>query len=351
MILLKLIICILIFIVLPILIGSTLFDVLKIDRSVKGCLIIGMMTMWAICQIVSIPIILLKQSFLYVVIALSLLYLLIVLVGIKKKSFSYIYYGSIKRDMKSLLSDKRDMLGIIIVILSLAVILFFSIYFQHTDADDSRMGVNIVDILRTHRMFITNPGTGDILGTWEGEVSRDVISPWSVFVAYCSYLTHIHPTIVNHTIIPLFLYIYIYIVYWMISGEIIEKGFVYRGIFVVFITLINIYGYASTYVAETRVMVRLWQGKTVVSGLCIPLLIYLFLIIYKNGVDKSMVVILLIVETAMCMLSGMGILIGAIMVGSYGLIYAIIKKDWKLCLKMWSTAIPCCVFYGLSILL
>ena len=137
--------------------------------------------------------------------------------------------------------------------------------------------------------------------------------------------------------------------YWKISGEIIDKGIAYQGIFVVFLTLINIYGYASLHIAETRVMVRLWQGKTVVSGLCIPLLIYLFFDIYKNDIDKGMVVILLIIETAMCLLSGMGILIGAIMAGSYGLIYAIIKKDWKICLKMWLTVIPCVICYGLSL--
>ncbi len=349
MILLKLIICILIFIVLPILIGSTLFDVLKVEKSLAKCLVIGMMTMWAICQIVSIPIIILKQSFLYVVIVLSLLYLFIVVVGIIKKSYSYIYNGTIRGDIKALLPDKRNILGVVLAVLSLAVILFFSLYLQHTDADDSRMGVNIVDILRTHRMFITNPATGEVLGTWEGEVARDVVSPWPVFIAYCSYLMQIHPTIVNHTILPIFLYIYIYIVYWKISGEIIDKGIAYQGIFVVFLTLINIYGYASLHIAETRVMVRLWQGKTVVSGLCIPLLIYLFFDIYKNDIDKGMVVILLIIETAMCLLSGMGILIGAIMAGSYGLIYAIIKKDWKICLKMWLTVIPCVICYGLSL--
>ena len=37
---------------------------------------------------------------------------------------------------------------------------------QHTDYDDSRFVVNAVDMIRTDRMFLTNPSTGRELAKW-----------------------------------------------------------------------------------------------------------------------------------------------------------------------------------------
>ena len=347
MIFLKLFFCILLFLIIPVMVGGATCGILKIDRSLENCMLYGIMLIWALFQLISVPLIIMKRSFLLVVILSSVALIVLIIISIYKSYYPDLSFLNIKGRKFNI----GELLGVILAVVSMAIVLYFSITLQHTDADDSRFGVNIVDILRTHRMFITIPATGEILGTWEGEVSRDVVSPWAVFVAYCSYLTHIHPTIMFHTIIPIALYIYIYMVYWIISGKLIKDGLIYRGVFIFVLTLVNIYGYASTYVAEARVMVRVWQGKTVVSGLCIPLLIYLFIDIYEEGIDKGRFILLLIVETAMCFLSGMGILIGAIMVGGYGLVYAVLKKDWKMGLKMWITALPCIIFYGVSLII
>ena len=354
MIIIKSITCILLLFILPILIGSSVFDFLKLEKSIFKCLVIGMMTMWAFCQIVSIPIIFFKQSFLFVVIILSLIYLSILIYGFVKKSYTYLYQWILSLGKKVLSHNNRtlsacNVFGILLALGSLAIVIFLFISLQHTDADDSRFGVNIVDILRTHRMFITDPGTGEIIGHWYGEVVRDVISPWAVFIAYCSYLLRIHPTIMFHFIVPIFIYLCVYSVYWNLSRQLIGDEVIYRGLFICFMTVLNTYGYASVYTSETFLMIRLWQGKSIVTGLGIPLLISIYLSIYKRGVDKRIIVVLLLVEIALAHLSGMGILIGALMAGCYGLVYGILKKSWREALGIWVTAVPCFIFYGLSI--
>ena len=349
MMILKILLCMMLLLILPLLIGSVIFDVLLLKKTIIKCIVFGAVTMWALCQVVSIPLILFKQSFLLVVIILSSVYLLIVMIGLKKKSFKYIILNITSINNKIKENKLMCLWGIGLLCISVAIVLYFSLFLQHTDADDSRFGVNIVDIIKTHKMFLTNPATGEVLATWNGEVARDVISPWAVFIAYCSCLLKIHPTIMFHTIIPIFLYIYIYCVYWVLSERLVGDNILYRSIFIAFLTLLNIYGFASLQTAETFLMTRIWQGKAVVAGLGIPLLISIFVDIHEDGINKSYMVILTIVEVALCLLSGMGILIGAIMVFSYGVIYSIEKKDYKLAIKMWITVLPNVFFYGLSL--
>ncbi|MBO4862854.1 MAG: hypothetical protein J5517_00665 [Eubacterium sp.] len=326
----------------PLLIGQSMCGMLKLNRDMCSCFVVGNFSIWALCQVISVPIILFKESFLWVVIFLSAAIIIIISLGIMRESWIEF----------NLLIKKRDALIIIVSIVIFLAFLLFSVFLQHTDADDSRFVVNAVDIIRTHRMFLTNPATGEYLGTWKGEVTRDVTSPWAVFISYCSYICLIHPTIVFHLILPINLYFNLLCIYWILSDKIVKDGVIlYRCIFIFLMFFISIYGYASVYTAETFLITRIWQGKSVVVGLGIPFLISLYIDIYNNSVDRYKFILLLIVETALCLASGMGITIGALMAGSYGIVYAINKKEWRMGICMCLTAVPNVIYMVISLII
>lgn len=332
---------VLVLLVVPVFVGNEICGVLEQEITIAKSFLMGTVSMWGICQIVAVPLILLKQSFFAVVIILVIICTVLIADGVYHKRFFRFAFKA---------NTVWEKLAMIMMFSAMGVLVAGAVFLQHTDADDSRFVVNAVDIVRTNKMFLTNPATGEPLSMWEGELIKDVTSPWAVFIAYCAKLTGIHPAIMAHTILPPVLYILAGCVFWLLSDEFFEEV-IYRCVFVCFAILLNIYGYCSIYSAETFFMVRIWQGKAVVAGIGIPLLILMFLWIYRQNMpERSIIILLFLTEIAVCLLSGMGVVIGAIMTGCYGFVYGIIKKDWKQMIAMWCCAIPNAVYYGISLL-
>ncbi|MBQ8913966.1 MAG: hypothetical protein IJ054_07995, partial [Lachnospiraceae bacterium] len=350
----NLILSILILIVLPICIGNTICYILKQDISLSKCFITGHITMWAVCQLVAVPLILLKQSFLIVVGILSVVYGLLVLYGVLKtgirSNYKIIVSGFSYKNISQNKGKAERIIDIIAFLVMLAAVLFIvlaSIFLQHTDADDSRFVVNAVDIYRTNRLLLTDVNTGNAISTFLGDLNKDVTSPWAVYAAYISKLTGVYPSIIMHTILPPVIMLMLGAIYWMLSEHFFGRDMSYRALFVCFAILLNIYGYHSEKTSETFVMIRMWQGKATLAGVGIPIMIWIFLELFKNE-KKENYLLLLIGDMAMCLLSNMGIIIGGIMIGCYGLVYGIAKKNWKMTLLMWTICLVNVVYIGIS---
>lgn len=338
----NIILSILLLLVLPVFVGNGLCGLLKSDRTLSKSFVIGQVGIWALCQVVTVPLVLLKADFRIVVVLLSILVMVLCIYGVWKKYFVTLLLPTETVGQK---------LALTVMMLAFLALIITSTVLQHTDADDSRFVVNAVDIYRTNRMYLTNPATGQALSVWQGELIKDVTSPWAVYMAYCALLTGTHPTIMAHTILPVMLLLMACCVFWMFSEMFFDKDITHRCIFVCFVLLLNVYGYCSLYTAETFLMTRIWQGKAVVAGVGVPLLLWEFFQIYHKEKKKENYVLLLVTEIALCLLSGMGIIIGAIMAGCFGLLYGIAKRQWKVTVVMWLTAVPNALYYGISLLL
>ena len=345
---------ILLLIVLPICIGNTICYFLKQDNALSKCFITGHITMWAICQLVAVPLILLKQSFLIVVVLLSFFYGGIFLYSIinhdVRKGFKTMVTGLTYKDMsdgKGKAEKTLDMVSFVIMVFMVLFIVVASIVLQHTDADDSRFVVNAVDIYRTNRMLLTDVNTGNAISTFLGDLNKDVTSPDAVYIAYISRLTGIYPSIMMHTIFPPVIMIMLGVIYWILSEYFFGKEILYRSIFVCFAILLNIFGYHSFYASETFIMTRMWQGKATLAGVGIPVMLWIFLELYKNE-NKESYIMLIIADMAMCLLSNMGVIICGIMLGCFGIAYGIIKKSFKITAFLWLMCIINVVYIGIS---
>lgn len=332
-------------IVVPVLIGDEVIGALNQEITISRSYVFGTITMWAVCQIVSVPLIFIKSPFSVVVVLVSFIYAILGGLGIYKKRWTNILLPEIKGKI-----DNRYLSYIFfaIMIVAIGALLCMQTLLQHTDADDSRFVVNAVDIVRTNRMFVTNPSSGESWGSWYGEVARDVFSPWAIYIAYLAKITGISTGVMAHTMLPISLMLAVYATYWMLSDIFFHGKVVYRCIFVIMWLLLNLYGYASLYTSETFLMTRIWQGKSLVTALGIPLQMLVFLWIYKEDDHNKMqsyTVLLLAISFAMCLTSGMGIILCAIMIGCYGLVYGITKKNWKLMFAIWYAAIPNAIYF------
>ena len=230
-------------------------------------------------------------------------------------------------------------------------ILYNTIILQHTDNDDSRFVVNAVDMIRTNKLFLTDPATGAPLSYWKGELAKDVTSPWAIYPACIARWTGIRAVAAFHSLIPVQVVILASAVYYALADRLFPGERTSKAMFVIFVWMVNLYGYYSLFCGETFLMTRGWQGKSIVAGVGIPAMLMLFLDIYRDITKRSSYVLLLLLNLAMCLLSGMGIIIGAILVASFTIVYAIDKKSFRLILWGLLVCMPNVAYYGIYTLI
>lgn len=347
---LKVLSVILLLYLMPCCVGSRVNHVLKINTTVVKNYLVGNVFIWALFQLVTVPLVLAKQSFLIVVAIVS-----IVLFGMcifeiyhevyRKKCviFKRKYWS--KRIPKM---NTSDMISMVIMEVMLLALLFTIVMLQHTDADDARFVVNAVEIVRTNRMFLTDVITGQELEIWIGELVKDVTSPWAVYIAYFAKLTGIPVVIMAHSVLPISLILCAFAVYWLFAGEVFKKNLTDKSMFMCLMILLNVYGYFSRRTAEMFLMTRIWQGKAVVASVAIPAMFLFAMWLYRNEKKIGYYVLVAMLGVGMCLMSGMGIIIGAIMLAGIGLVYGIAKRKWWMTLVIWALCIPNVVYFVIN---
>lgn len=326
--------------VLPFYLGEILCSLAKMKKkSIVQNFCLGTLTQWCIFQLISVPMIILRCSFVTLVWVTSIILGLLIVLGFFQKK------AGEKVVLFTLPDNWTDRISIIVMLLVFAFSMYCQIAFQHIDDDDSRFVVNIVDTIRTNNLLLTNPSTGEDISVRTFELLRDVASPWAIFQAYVAYLTGIEATIFAHTVQPVALFILLFAVQWEISEALVGEKIVDRCVFCIVLWLLIWFGNYTGWSAEGFILRRIWQGKAIVAGIGIPYMILLLARYYQEE-SKVWIVSLLIANMAMCLLTNMGILFGVVLVGVFGLVYGILKKKVKVSLLLWLTAVPN-LFYGI----
>lgn len=334
------IITIILLLVIPLFWGRNFCDVFKIkDASIVTCLCLGTFVQWCVFQLISVPMILLRCSFVSLVVVTSIIFGLMII-------FGFFLLKSKEKVISFTLPDNWiDRISIIVMLLVFAFGVYCQISFQHIDDDDSRFVVNIVDTIRTNKLLLANPATGEDISERTSELLRDVASPWAIFQAYIAYLAGIQATIFAHTVQPVALFVLLFAVQWEISEALVGKKIFDRCVFCIILWLLIWFGNYTGWSAEGFVVRRIWQGKAIVAGIGIPYMTLLLARYYQEE-SKVWIMSLLIANMAMCLLSNMGVLFGFVLVGVFGLVYGILKKKIKVCFLLWLTAVPN-LFYGI----
>jgi hypothetical protein len=167
-----------------------------------------------------------------------------------------------------------------------------------------------------------------------------------MYIAMLAKLSQIHPAIIAHTILPVFLLAMAYGAYWLIAEVLFPKKRENQYLFVILISIFNLFGCTSAYTSATFFLTRIWQGKSIVAGVVIPFLIAVMLMIREQKKGEHWILLIFLLNCGACLLSGMGIIFSALMVGCYLFVYAIEEKS--LCILL-SGVIVCVpnIIYGL----
>lgn len=218
--------------------------------------------------------------------------------------------GNIKKWLSEKLNQIKanKFLGIYMIafIAMLVVQLYFAFAYEINEwsYDDYDYVVNSQDTITTDTIAYVNYVNGEMPYTAE----KRAVTAWPTYIAYLARVSGFEVTTVCHTILPVILLIVAYMVYYYISKFIfvdIEKQFV----FLIFLSMTNIFGLYSHHASTFRLLGAIWQGKAVLTTIAIPFFtIYLFET-YKNKFDRHKVMGIIMVSLGAASLTTMSALL------------------------------------------
>ena len=284
----------------------------------------GQILLWAVFEVIAVPMVRLRVTFNTLWIAYIIVVLVLAGWGIKIK---------IGTGWRSAVHFDKDITHYIPYILAFFIIFYqMTIYFigMHLDEDDARWIAEANDALVKNRMYLHNPATGEYIGRFVGEMQKDIFSPWGMYIAVLSKLTTIRAAGIAHTIYPPILIGLSYIIYDLI-GRNLFKGRTERGLFILMVSMINMFMAGNAYTQSVFTLTRIWQGKAVVAAVLIPLYLLLLLKVQTEKTKENWFWFIIAVAAG-CLFSGIGIAISVIMItvyGLYALICMVVRKKAK----------------------
>lgn len=347
------------FIVIPMWLGGIWVEILPLKERASRILhawVIGFAMMLAVGQIVLIPLVAAKQTLSTAVWVFKMFLQILALCSfsVQLKRWGRETEES-QPGQKAARKGKGGQRNIWSVVLGacVAVLIFIQAYiparYEHSDDDDSRFIAEEVSAVVHDTMYQDSPIEADFLYWNEGEVRKDLTSPWAMYVAIISRESGIAPAVLSHTYLPFFLTILCYAVYALIGKKFFRDDWEKTFVFLILLSVVNLSGYTSTHTLASMLLLRIWQGKAVCASFMLPLFFYLFYQIMHKDYHRGWVALLYVASTGACLLSGIGIVTAPVVLFIYGILDFCYYRKWRKTFAIWMAAVPCaiCLVYYL----
>lgn len=314
---------------LPLICGEAMSLMLGVyrRRDFSGVLfrfLTGSLLMWAVFECVVVPAIPLRAPFdVTVYIWLAAMALVLLLIFARHKD-------ALSHREKGPFLSVGGWFDVLVLVLAAALILLQCYMYYaciHLDEDDSYFLVTSINALEYNTMALSSFETGielDSLLIRNG----DNACAWLYYFAALSHLTGLHAAVIAHTLLPVALLLAMYAAYWLIADLLFDSDVLSCALCTFFVALICIYFSGSGAAQTVHALTRIWQGKAVVSAIIMPVVIFESLLMYRKD-KRRLYLLFAIVGVASCSLSGMGIILGCLSIGIYGIYILLIKGKWK----------------------
>ena len=236
------------------------------------------------------------------------------------------------------------------------ILLFFqlwmAVFTASFDGDDAYYVVNSLLTQETNTLYRILPYTGF-------STSLDIRHSMAVFpiwIAYIARMTGIHATVLSHTVLPVFLISITYGIYYQIGKKLFSEKREMLPTYMILVCGLHIFGNTSIYTNATFLLMRNWQGKSMLANVVIPSVFLVLLWIFeeerqeKEG-KKVLWFLLFILNIVAAMMSTASVFLNSLLIGVMALVLALQKKDLKIVVKLFACCIPCVIYALLYILL
>ncbi|MBQ7506418.1 MAG: hypothetical protein IJT05_03735 [Lachnospiraceae bacterium] len=292
----------------------------------------------AVFQIVSVPLICLKVPTHVLTIVAAVLWL---------GSAAYGVWRFVReiRERKGE-QEKKRLPWVFLLVTILAVgSASLSMVYEHEDWDDAEVVSLVTDAVQNDQMLLHHRELGKDVPL-SSNIKR-VVSPYQMWEAVLSQLSRIHPAILCHTLMPFFLIISAFLVFYCLGMEVFGRDMEKTGIFLLFLAAIYLVGSYSTRNGQFFFLVRSWQGKAMIQALVVPMVLHrLFFVMHYSGERRRWLLILMSVF-ASCVFSNTSFLTTTLVVAAGTLYIMLRERRVSPLLYGLLSASPCALYGGI----
>ena len=314
----------------------------------------GFVTMLAVFQIVAVPVILLETwGFPRIVTIYSILLAVLSAAGL---IFGFPVLRGMTADAYALIAKKKrpSVETALYWVIAVGLILF-QMYMAYTheffDGDDAYYVAQSVIAEQTDVLYRILPYTG--LST--ALDYRHALAALPIWEAYLARITGIHPAIIAHSVLPLLLIPLTYLVYYRIGMRLFKGAFRKTAVFLILVSLLQIFGNTSIYTNATFFLMRTWQGKSILCNLELLTAVWALLRLWETGADGEQKgkkqagwwLLMAANNVTAAMATTMGAFLLGLFIAIAGLVLAIRQKRPGCLIPLAATCLPGLVYLGI----
>lgn len=255
-------------------------------------LLIGYLLLFALLEMVGIPIMLLSVYHGYS--RMVILYAALQILGAGAGYGFWVYLGkkTRKTNLSGALKETDNILwlrrapydsweGRLLLVLFLLLV-GFQLYMAFTrasfDGDDAYYVVQALTAQQTDTLYRIDPNRGVSMPL----DARHALALFPIWEAFVGTMCGIHATVMAHSVAPLFLIPLTYLIYYEIGRELFCNKKSLLPMFMVLMALWQMFGNVSIYTTETFFLTRTWQGKSFAGNFIIPAVFWIFLCLFRE---------------------------------------------------------------------
>jgi len=351
---LNVLLVILFMIIVPFILGLLLerfFEASGSTLMFSRCLLCGFAIMLATFQIVAVPMIRKNTTFntlMYVYIAILVVLIALSLATNVKTIKNRITesVSEIKAYINSLSLEQK-----IVGIAALAIIAFETsllIFKMHTDTDDCRFLAEALDAVEKNSLLTIHPIKGMDIGGPGGEMVKDSVSPYPIWIAVMSVLTRIHPTVLAHSVFPVLLIPLAYVAAYLFGTFIFaEKKNIPT--YMCILSAMILFSFESIYAWGYTLLSIIWQGRSIFAVVILPFVWYILVNIYTaSNVGMGAYIVLFTATLSGACLSGMGMTMVPVLCGIFAFLDIVRNKRFTPAICIAICVIPNIIYMLLS---
>lgn len=235
--------------------------------------------------------------------------------------------------------NKQECLFWGIFLLLLLIQLVNSVTMRYADGDDAYYVAVSTITESNNTMYKIQPYS---VGS-TGLNIRHSLAPFPIWIAFLARISGWHTTIVAHTVVSTILIFMTYVIYGQIGKLLFTEKKECVPVFLCFTALLVIFGDYSIYTPENFMIARSRQGKAALGNIIVPMVIFLFMLLFERIKEKQrcewmLWILLAATVTSACLCSTLGTFLMCLFLGIIGLCAGAVYRRFEL---VWKTALCC----------
>lgn len=254
-------------------IGTALLEFMKVKGNKCLAVISGLVTTFALTEIISLPFMMLQGSYDILCISLISTFFFLTIVSLH-------YLLIVKKDhtfFKLKLTNLSN-ISVLIIIVLIIIQTIVPTFFARFDGDDAFYIAISTSLQTTRRVFLNNPSIG--LDKFPFPPNYRFAS-FEILITVISDLLRFDPVVVYHSLLPLVLIPTYYMAYYALAKSLYPENFKKRVYFILTITLLSLFDGYSNYLPSSFILLKAWMGKSSLINICFPLLLSFFIEIFR----------------------------------------------------------------------